>query len=136
MQKLLLVIGVAVVLIHAEKPGLAGEPCDAGTLTGSYIISALGADEGVVSAYAGMISYDGRGSYKIRIHLAGPQAETHQEAGTYSHLGACEFEAVSSSGRSAHYFVSPDGDWFKYVMKSGGNMLGDARRITRDMLVQ
>ncbi|WP_395685082.1 hypothetical protein [Aestuariivirga sp.] len=136
MRKLNWSIGLALCSIYSKNTAVAEVSCNTATLTGSYIISALGTNDGSAAAYVGMISYDGRGSYRIRIHFAGPSQTTTQDTGTYIHLGGCEFEATANSGRSAHYFVAPTGDWFKYVMKSGGNMLGDAQRISSDLLIK
>lgn len=136
MRKQLLSVTVPLVLIGSMGPALAEEPCSVATLSGTYIFSALGVAGDAVSAYAGMISYDGRGAYKIRMHFAGPSEKTRQDSGVYSPSGNCEFEAVSQSGRSAVYFVNPSGDGFKFVLRDGGNAVGAAERVTRALLVE
>lgn len=129
---------VTLLMFLGALPGEAADRprCDIQTLTGTYIISASGTERGEFLAYAGMIAYDGKGRYKIRIRFGGPSQETKEDEGTYTLVGPCEVEATSQTGRSAHYFIDPSGDRFRYVMTSGGSVVGDAERIAKDSLFQ
>ena len=120
-------------LLGAAGAARAGEACGDATLSGSYIMSGLGTD-GDGSALAGMIFYDGKGGYDIRLRFGGKGEVTAADKGAYRHVGGCEFEAVSQSGRSAHYFVDPSGERFKFVISSGGHVAGDAQRVSREKI--
>jgi len=134
MRKLSALIALPVLLSSITKVVAAEPSCGIHTLFGTYIISASGTEGGSFSAYAGMIAYDGEGEFKIRIRYGGPAQETKEDHGRYAVVGPCEIEAISKSGRSAHYFIDPSGDNFRYVMTSGGSVVGDAQRISRQLL--
>ena len=129
-------IALAVLPVFMSNEAAAETSCGIVTLTGTYIISASGTEGGNFSAYAGMIAYDGKGEYRLRIRFAGPSQETKEDHGKYALVGPCEIEAVSQSGRSAHYFIDPSGERFRYVMTSGGSVVGDAQRISRESLFE
>lgn len=125
-----------ILLVGPAEEASAASPCSNETLTGTYIISASGTDGGNFSAYAGIIAYDGNGNFRIRLRYGGSSQETKEDRGTYTLVGTCEIEAISQSGRSAHYFIDPSGDRFRYVMTSNGVLSGDAQRISLDRLFE
>ena len=129
-------IALAVLPVFMSNEAAAETSCGIETLTGTYIISASGTEGGNFSAYAGMIAYDGKGEYRLRIRFAGPSQETKEDQGKYALVGPCEIEAVSQSGRSAHYFIDPSRERFRYVMTSGGSVAGDGQRISRESLFE
>lgn len=136
MRKIFALITLPVLLGSMTGETVAKASCRIETLAGTYIISASGTDGGSFFAYAGMIAYDGKGGYRVRIRFGGPSQETKQDHGTYTLVGPCEVEAISQSGRSAHYFIDPSGDKFRYVMTSGGSVVGDAQRISHELLFE
>ena len=129
-------IAIAVLPVFIWNEAVAETFCGIETLTGTYIISASGTEGGNFSAYAGMIAYDGKGKFRVRIRYGGPSQETREDHRTYTLVGTCEVEAISRSGRSAHYFIDPSGDRFRYVMTSGGSVVGDAQRISSDFFFE
>ena len=136
MRNIPALIAIAVLPVFMWNEAVAETFCGIETLTGTYIISASGTEGGNFSAYAGMIAYDGKGEYRLRIRFAGPSQETKEDQGKYALVGPCEIEAVSQSGRSAHYFIDPSGERFRYVMTSGGSVVGDAQRISSDFFFE
>ncbi len=135
-RKIIALITLLVLFWQMTEEAAAEAFCSIETLSGTYIISASGTDGRYFSAYAGMIAYDGKGGYSLRIRFGGPDQETKQDHGTYTLVGPCEVEAISQSGRSAHYFIDPSGDRFRYVMTSGGSVVGDGQRISRKHLFE
>lgn len=129
-------MAMGVILIGLSHEAVAETRCGIESLSGTYIISAMGIDGEKFSAYAGMIVYDGKGGYRIRIRYVGPSQETKEDRGNYSVVGPCEIEATSQSGRSAHYFIDPSGNTFRYVMMSGSSVVGDAKRVSREFLFE
>ena len=136
MRNIPALIALAVLPVFMSNEAAAETSCGIETLTGTYIISASGTEGGNFSAYAGMIAYDGKGEYRLRIRFAGPSQETKEDQGKYALVGPCEIEAVSQSGRSAHYFIDPSRERFRYVMTSGGSVAGDGQRISRESLFE
>lgn len=136
MRNIPALIALAVLPVFMSNEAAAETSCGVETLTGTYIISASGTEGSNFSAYAGMIAYDGKGEYRLRIRFAGPSQETKEDHGKYALVGPCEIEAVSQSGRSAHYFIDPSGERFRYVMTSGGSVAGDGQRISRESLFE
>jgi hypothetical protein len=129
-------IALAVLPVFMSNEVAAETSCGIETLTGTYIISASGTEGGNFSAYSGMIAYDGKGKVRVRIRYGGPSQETKEVYGKQALVGPCEIEAVSQSGRSAHYFIDPSGDRFRYVMTSGGSVAGDGQRISKGSLFE
>ena len=134
MHKHFVLIALPVFIGFSTSVAFAQASCGIHTLSGTYIISASGTDGGSFSAYAGMIAYDGKGEFTIRIRYGGASQETKVDRGRYVIVGPCEVEAISQLGRSAHYFIDPSGDKFRYVMTSGGSVVGDAQRVSRQLL--
>ena len=136
MSRLTFLIVLPALIGFSTQKVSANPPCSVKTLTGTYIVSASGTEGGIFSAYAGLVTYDGNGAYVIRIHYGGTSLETTTDHGRYVVVGPCEVEAISQSGRSARYFIDPSGENFKYVMTSGGSVVGDAQRISREFLLE
>ena len=95
MRKIFALITLPVLLGSMTGETVAKASCRIETLAGTYIISASGTDGGSFFAYAGMIAYDGKGGYRVRIRFGGPSQETKQDHGTYTLVGPCEVEAIS-----------------------------------------
>lgn len=132
---------VMVFLILSVFSASAAETgCSLQTLEGTYVFSGRGwtKSEGKVSrpiAYIGMLSYDGKGKVVAKFRYESDKA-TQSVKGSYTISKNCEAEVTLKNGRRAIYFVSPSGEGFSFVVTSGIVVSGDARRISREMLLK
>src|SRR5512143_2494474 len=108
--------------------------CSLKTLDGSYLYLAHGYLEGKPYVSSGIISFDGAGKV-VLIYTRSVERAQLSTTGTYTVAGNCSGSMKLAAGTVNDFYLSPTGDSFNWV-RSSGAVGGEAKRVTRELIVR
>lgn len=124
-----------VTVVAAPKDDRSTE-CSAATLEGSYIYRTQGYLGDDPHASSGVMSFDGNERVAL-LYTRSVEREQLTTDGTYTVASNCSGFMRLGTGTVNQFYLGPRGDWFTWVrLTDGGAVGGEAKRVTRGMIVE